>query len=564
MPKSYEVQGTRYDFPDSYSDDQVQGILSKQGVIGPHNGYLSQVGHGLWNTVKGLAQVGSEAGAAAVDPLNAVEHLKNLKKMVLDPQVDQAFKAVDEWKKGNHSESVGHALASVIPGVGPAAANIGEKLGNQDYRGAAADATTLGLTMAAPHVIPKVMDSAPLAAARGAVSGGAKTFTNTVNYGRIHIPVPEPIAGAASGAFAGEVIGRPFGIGEPMGAAGGLVGGAIPIIRGAVKGARESLAEHAATHSPPLVANPAWRTIPDAPVPTANEPIPTAPPVLPSGRAVPPAGYVPPRSTAAPAPSAAAEGVTAIDILKGMYPKRTRFTPDEMAQGRALAEKVNAQSATQPAAPTAPPESTSPPLLPETQPEPPNPALTSTEPTNAPTPPAQKPWSEMTKPEMFEALGLPRDATTQQFVERFAEETKKSGTAPQVPAEAQANPNLDVGLAEAARQIPQGMRKEVAKANYRAVKEGSAEQETASPTYEAMNRAVKVEPVVKALMDNGITYSDMTKLTKPEIESYVNQLSSATAAEGGSHPGNVFSGLSIDELLGELRRAENAAKGAQK
>jgi hypothetical protein len=33
MPKSYEVSGTRYEFPDHYTDAQVQGILTQQGII---------------------------------------------------------------------------------------------------------------------------------------------------------------------------------------------------------------------------------------------------------------------------------------------------------------------------------------------------------------------------------------------------------------------------------------------------------------------------------------------------------------------------------------------------
>jgi hypothetical protein len=122
--------------------------------------YMSQVGTGLWNTVKGLAEVGSEAGGVLAEPWKAVEHLKNLKKMVLDPQVDQAIKAADEWKQGHRTEAAGHAMAAVLPGLGPAAANIGEKLGSGDVRGAAADATVLGATMVAPHVAGAVADAA--------------------------------------------------------------------------------------------------------------------------------------------------------------------------------------------------------------------------------------------------------------------------------------------------------------------------------------------------------------------------------------------------------------------
>jgi hypothetical protein len=51
MPKQYEVGGTIYEFPDSYSDDQVTGILAKQGLIkrgapAPAPGPVPSVGPG--------------------------------------------------------------------------------------------------------------------------------------------------------------------------------------------------------------------------------------------------------------------------------------------------------------------------------------------------------------------------------------------------------------------------------------------------------------------------------------------------------------------------------------
>jgi len=124
-------------------------------------GYLTQVGSGLWNAVKGLAQVGSEAGGVATEPWRAVEHLKNLKRLIVDPQVDQAIQAGERWKSGDRSEAVGHAIASILPGVGPMAARIGDKLGGGDVTGAAADATVLGATMVAPQIASAAGDLVP-------------------------------------------------------------------------------------------------------------------------------------------------------------------------------------------------------------------------------------------------------------------------------------------------------------------------------------------------------------------------------------------------------------------
>ena len=164
-----------------------------------------------------------------------------------------------------------------------------------------------------------------------------------------------------------------------------------------------------------------------------------------------------------------------------------------------------------------------------------------------------------TPAELAKAAGLPVDATPAQIAKAIHDSMQARGALPTTQPPAGSGVPDPTPLADLMREVPNATRKAVAKSNYRAVKEGQANPETAGPTYEAANRAVKVEPVVQALRDHGITYSDLTKLTKPEIESYVNQLSAATAAETGTHPGHVFSKLSIDELLGELRRAEKSA-----
>lgn len=116
-------------------------------------------------------------------------------------------------------------------------------------------------------------------------------------------------------------------------------------------------------------------------------------------------------------------------------------------------------------------------------------------------------------------------------------------------------------LADLMRDVPDAMRKSIADANYRAVKEGGAAPETAGPTYEAANRAIKVSAVAKALIDNGVTYSDLAQLKPAELQSYIDQLSRATAADSGAHPGHEFSPLSIDEVVGQMRRvAEKKGK----
>ena len=224
-------------------------------------GYLSQVGTGLWNTVKGLAQVGSEAGGLAADPLHMVEHLKNLKRLIVDPQVDQAIQAADKWKAGDRSEAVGHALASILPGVGPAAANIGDKAGSGDFTGAAADATTLGATMAAPHLVGPALNAAPVVgtAAKGAVKGAYGAATEMVPFRRfgVSVSLPKPLVTGGATAAAARMMGLP-------GEIGGAVGAAAPIVKGAYTGARAALSDRIAAAAESLKG-------PEVATPTAGE-----------------------------------------------------------------------------------------------------------------------------------------------------------------------------------------------------------------------------------------------------------------------------------------------------
>ena len=131
------------------SHDIVEAMASGPGNMppqGPPQGfgsYLKQVGSGALGAVKGAADlIGS-----AYNPSQSMQ----VGQSIVQPMHEQAQKAKQSFNQGDYSEAFGHGLAAALPGVGPAAANIGEKLGNQDYTGAAADATVLGGTMALPH-----------------------------------------------------------------------------------------------------------------------------------------------------------------------------------------------------------------------------------------------------------------------------------------------------------------------------------------------------------------------------------------------------------------------------
>ena len=287
-------------------------------------GYLSQVGTGLWNTVKGLYQVGTELSSVGADPLNAVEHLKNLKRMVVDPQVDQAIKAADEWKKGNHSEAVGHALAAVLPGVGPAAANIGEKLGNLDYTGAAADATVLGATIAAPKVAGAVADVAPRVAAGVRVVGTG-----------IKAAAPEVATGTAV-AGVGELVGHVVPGAEW---ATRLAGGQL-MRSGVAKGLKAAREAMGPREAPAAAAEAAAPAAVPTPAINVNRPL-----------------QLPPGPIITPAPA----DTSYVRSVPAEYPPTFELTPSEQALADHILQNVEPP---QPAPPPPPPPPAEPPASP--------------------------------------------------------------------------------------------------------------------------------------------------------------------------------------------------------
>ncbi len=313
-------------------------------------GYLSQVGTGLWNAAKGMVSIASEAGGAAVDPMGAIEHLKALKKMVLDPQVDQAIQAHDKWKAGDRSEAVGHAMAAVLPGVGPAAANIGDKLGSGDIKGAAADATVLGATMAAPHIAGPVARMATDTAGRAAsaVGSGMGAVIDAAKS-----PLARDVLGVVSprAAHAANVLNRGMSLAEKIKAAAAARNAPGPPTVDLPQGF--SVAQ--GTTGSPAAARPAMGPQPAPIVPAASGALPGQ--FAPEPPALPPGFGVGGGTTSGPLPAAAPATPGYIPPVSGQMPRpplasMTRQQIGQMTRAQIIeASQVPAQA---PAAPMAP------------------------------------------------------------------------------------------------------------------------------------------------------------------------------------------------------------------
>jgi hypothetical protein len=75
MPKAYEVEGTRYEFPDNFTDAQAQDILTKQGIIKPPNPNRAAAPIEQGASVGGFVQNAlSSAGNLVGDTAKAVLH----------------------------------------------------------------------------------------------------------------------------------------------------------------------------------------------------------------------------------------------------------------------------------------------------------------------------------------------------------------------------------------------------------------------------------------------------------------------------------------------------------
>lgn len=115
------------------------------------------------NLVMAPIGMAKEAASAAMEgaPGGVGGMLGNVaKRMVIDPAIDQGKKAIENVKQGRYSEAFGHGGAALIPMLGPAAANIGEKIGTGDpeqMSQGVADAATMAVAPSAMRLTGRVV-----------------------------------------------------------------------------------------------------------------------------------------------------------------------------------------------------------------------------------------------------------------------------------------------------------------------------------------------------------------------------------------------------------------------
>ncbi len=230
----------------------------------PLAGQQKPTGQTLWETLGGQT-LQDLIGGASRDPKRAQKAIDTLKGLITgiadEPHrvLGQLAASGEAMTRGDVAGAASH-LGGAVPFIGSGAREVQHDVEQGNYRTAAERALGLALPFAT-HQIGSAVSGAPEAAASAgrAIAGGARgafdAATETVplkRYG-VDINVPVPVASGAAGAATARMVGLP-------GSVGGTIGAAAPIIKGAIKGARARMAqgamEEAATAAPSAAVTP--------------------------------------------------------------------------------------------------------------------------------------------------------------------------------------------------------------------------------------------------------------------------------------------------------------------
>lgn len=218
---------------------------------------LSRFGSGLYSTTIGpMVQLVSH-------PVDTIE--STLKTALGADQVADVVKAV----KGGDLTKAALLAAHYLGGspaermTQPTIDSVVDSVKKGDYAGAGGKALGTAAMLAVPE-LGGIEGAGDIASAAGAgLKGAAKAAIEPIEYGRLKIPVPASVAGAAAGHYLGGV-------------PGAVVGAVAPAVKGGVEAFKEALANArrpavdsagaqanidamnaaAAARNPPAVANP--------------------------------------------------------------------------------------------------------------------------------------------------------------------------------------------------------------------------------------------------------------------------------------------------------------------
>lgn len=442
---------------------------------------------------------------------------------------DQVKKGIDAWNKGEHTEAIAHFGGAALPLLGPAAADIGEKIGEEGFT-----SENMGRMagLLGGLVGPKaVKAAAPKVARAAAVTGEAmdsiadatlskETLRQVPLVGKLGVSILERAKenfakkrAAAQKAAPPRVIRDPGERGIPpvlnyepaAGPLAPVAPEAIPVPAALPSGRVPGKPKPKPREEAKPQRKPIWADIPEENSTLQELAIDsTAPAALPSGRRP---GGIQNQKPTAPPPQAPPDPV--VPLALDAIAKKSGFDDFASApeQIKPLLENALAAELDRAARTAAPVEK--PPVAVEV-PAKPNGNL------------AAQLRDEMLKNGSITEANL---------------SVPEAG--PAVTTEGQ------VALRDLMREVPEGAPKAIAKSNYA----GSQEPQVAAATYEAAGRAAKADALSQMFHDEGLSSTDVAKW-KPK-----DWLNAATD-RGVAAP----SKASIAEVIFRLKRLEGAPK----
>jgi hypothetical protein len=179
MPKAYEVEGTRYEFPDNFTDAQAQDILTKQGIIKPPNPNRASapieqgasVGGFVQNALSSAGNMVGDAAKAVMHPIDTLGAaadtvgggiIKGLKAVGVPGELDQQqegavkkFDSISDHYRERYGSLKGIAKTLYEDPVGAAMdASVVLEGGGAALRGAGAASKSSALVKAGEAVSP--------------------------------------------------------------------------------------------------------------------------------------------------------------------------------------------------------------------------------------------------------------------------------------------------------------------------------------------------------------------------------------------------------------------------
>lgn len=140
MAQTYQVGDTQYQFPDNYSDDQVHGILMKQGVVKPDvpkpplteglqsakPGFFPTLGRDLMNAPgqmwRSVTYPSTDFGTGSSVPIGQEDRATALRDLVSrqsgNPQAGRTMRAPDDGYNPGAGETAAHVVSPYVIGAG--------------------------------------------------------------------------------------------------------------------------------------------------------------------------------------------------------------------------------------------------------------------------------------------------------------------------------------------------------------------------------------------------------------------------------------------------------------